>query len=162
MFWRQGTRLGDFGAFQGWIQASWATLPEMSAGRKVLRRNLLSGAALAGGSLLASGCLSPTLPLPPPSRPDITPPDSRGLSTLSGRVPSGTTALAQNLANGKLVGQVTDETGFYELQILAESGDRIALWYRDVYRDSSSTVILVPPAKDESGMGGAAGASSGD
>jgi hypothetical protein len=131
----------------------------MSFEVKVCRRRLTAAVVLGLGVSLLNGCLSPTLPLPPPSRPDITPPDSQGLSTISGRVPSRTTALAQNLASGRIVGQVTDDSGFYELKIAAESGDRISIWYRDVYQDSGSVVVIVPEV-DEGGMGGAAGANS--
>ncbi len=132
----------------------------MSVALGFRRRNFLrlSCACLVSG--FAVSCLSPTLPLPPPSRPDVSPPDASGFATLQGRVPDETTAIAQNLANGRLVGQVTDETGTYELDIPARAGDRIAVWYRLIGKESGSVVVEVPAADDDTGMGGAAGASN--
>lgn len=108
--------------------------------------------------VLPVGCLSPTLPLPPPSRPDMTPPDSSGITTIRGRVPGGTTAIAQNLSSGRLVGQVTSETGQYQLGLAAEIGDPVAVWYRDGLTDSAAVQVTVPATTSELGpLGGASG-----
>lgn len=113
-----------------------------------------------GAALLLAlplGCLSPTLPLPPPNRPDVSPPDASGITTIIGRVPEGTTALAQNLNNGRLVGQVTAD-GAYELKLPAAIGDQVAIWYRDGLLDSGATQVTVP-AKSATlpPLGGASG-----
>lgn len=122
----------------------------------MFKGTLLTGAVVLLGMI--PGCLSPTLPLPPPSPPDfVSPPDSQGLATLRGSVPPRTTVLAQNLANGRLVGQATGDTGAYELIILAETDDQIALWYRNVNEDSGSIVVTIPGSN---GVGGAAGGTS--
>ena len=75
-------------------------------------------------------------------------------------VPVRSTAYAQNMATGRIVGQVTDETGRYELRLRAEVGDQIAVWYRLRFEDSQSHLIGVPAPKDQTeGQGGAGGAS---
>lgn len=105
-----------------------------------------------------AGCLSPTLPLPPPARPDISPPDSSGITTVRGRVPDGTTAMIENLANGKLSGTATGDDGLYTLQVPAEVDDQIAVYYLDGLVRSQSIIILVPDGSADGGAGGEGGA----
>jgi len=117
--------------------------------------------ALAGGALilLPLGCLSPTLPLPPPSRPDISPPDASGVTAIIGRVPGGTTALAENLETGRLVGQVTGDSGAYDLRLPAAIGDQVVVWYRDGLTDSAAVQLTVPAETPDLGpLGGTTGA----
>lgn len=125
--------------------------------RPAPRRSHLRALALAA-LLVLPGCLSPTLPLPPPNRPDVSPPDASGIATIVGRVPAGTTAMAQNLNNGRLVGQVTAD-GTYVLKLPAAIGDQVAVWYREGLIDSGATQITVP-AKPATlvPLGGATGA----
>jgi len=127
--------------------------------RNASRRQWLHKFALAAFLALPLGCLSPTLPLPPPSRPDVSPPDGSGITTLIGRVPGGTTAIAHNLDSGRLVGQVTGDDGEYELALPAEIGDQLAIWYRDGLMDSGSVEVTVPATQANLGpLGGATGA----
>jgi len=122
------------------------------------RRQWLHKLALAALLTVPLGCLSPTLPLPPPGRPDVSPPDGSGITTLIGRVPGGTTAIAFNLDSGRLVGQVTDDDGEYELAMPAEIGDQIAIWYRDGLTESGAVEVTVPATQADLGpLGGATG-----
>ncbi len=78
----------------------------------------------------AVGCLSPTLPLPPPDRPAINGPDSSGAVTLSGRVVPGASVYADNLVTGTSAGQKADaQTGQYQIKIPAQVGDDMSLFY---------------------------------
>lgn len=112
--------------------------------------------AIVLSGLFACSCLSPTLPLPPPVRPIVSPADREGYSTVRGRVPGGTTAIVENLSTGNLIGKATDETGKFEIRIGASSYDRINVYYFDGLERSQSIVVLVPA--DGSGEGGAGGA----
>lgn len=125
--------------------------------RPVTRQRWLR--AVAAGVLMALpiGCLSPTLPLPPPSRPDISPPDASGVTSIVGRVPGGTTALAENLETGRLVGQVTGESGNYDLRLQAAIGDQVVVWYRDGLEDSATVQLTVPAETPDLGPLGGAG-----
>lgn len=120
---------------------------------RVSRRGVL----VLGALLAVVGCLSPTLPLPPPSRPDVTSPDSAGFVRLSGVVQRESTVFALNQRVGRIVGQTTDETGEYELELSAEVGDRLVLWYRNGADESPTTEVIVPDANSGPGPGGAEG-----
>jgi hypothetical protein len=101
-------------------------------------------AALAAALMLA-GCLSPTLPLPPPSKPTIEGPDPEGNVTLSGRVESGAEVYAANLVTGEIRGQMDLEAdGWYEIRIPAKVGDEMALWYTMGTDKSPSIVFVIP------------------
>jgi hypothetical protein len=107
----------------------------------VTRRLFALAAALA-----VVGCLSPTLPLPPPSKPTIEGPDPQGNVTLSGRVESGANVYAANLRTGDIRGQIDlDGDGWYKFQIPAQVGDEMQLWYT-MGTDESPSVIFVIPA----------------
>lgn len=114
--------------------------------------------------LLSSGCLSPTLPLPPPSRPDVSAPDADGNIRISGVVMSRATAYAHNQRTDQVVGEVTGADGAYDLIMQAEVGDRIAVWQSINTKESGSTEVIVPAVTiendtppDPDSMGGAAG-----
>jgi hypothetical protein len=106
-----------------------------------LRRLLFS---LAGLGLV--GCLSPTLPLPPPSRPDVSAPDESGYARLQGFAAPRVEVLALNHGNEKLAGQVTGADSRYDFKIPAESGDLIELWYVDGSDESQTVTVEVPAA----------------
>jgi hypothetical protein len=126
--------------------------------RLASRQRWLRGLAAGALLLVPLACLSPTLPLPPPSRPDISPPDASGLTTIVGRVPGGTTALAQNLETGRLVGQVTGTSGDYDLRLEAAIGDPVVVWYRDGLDDSATVELTVPAETPDLGpLGGTTG-----
>jgi hypothetical protein len=98
------------------------------------------------GALLA-GCLSPTLPLPPPSRPDITRVED-GVYELRGTLPMPGTVFVQNERTTLLFG-VRVET-FYELLVEARPGDFMKLWYEasdtsQFYGDRSQSIEFEIP-----------------
>jgi hypothetical protein len=113
------------------------------------RRRLLVLAVL-GTLFWAAGCLSPTLPLPPPGEPTITAPDEAGYVTLTGSVPPRAEAVAHNIRTDKTFGDLTDETGSYEIVMPAEIGDEIRVYYRlyarqnDSPRESEWVTVVVP------------------
>lgn len=106
---------------------------------RVLRRLLL----LTAGLTLVS-CLSPTLPLPPPSRPDVSAPDESGLVRLQGSAAPFSEVIAWNHANDVIAGQVTRESPAYDFKIQAEVGDSIELWYIQGNDESQSVRFGVP------------------
>jgi hypothetical protein len=106
------------------------------------RRLLLLLAGLALGS-----CLSPTLPLPPPSRPDVSAPDEGGYVRLQGLAAPHSEVIAWNHGNDLIAGQVTDEDSRYDFVIVGESGDFIELWYIQGTDESESIRVTVPPAE---------------
>lgn len=106
---------------------------------RLLRRLLLLGAGLS----LAS-CLSPTLPLPPPSRPDVGAPDASGYARLQGYAAPRVEVIALNRSNQQIAGQVTGDDSRYDFRIPAEAGDMIDLWYIDGDKESPTVVVKVP------------------
>jgi hypothetical protein len=106
---------------------------------RLLRRLLLS---LAGVCL--AGCLSPTLPLPPPSRPDVSAPDESGYARLQGFAAPQVEVIALNRNNKQIAGQVTGDDSRYDFKIPAQSGDVLDLWYIDGDDESQTVVVKVP------------------
>jgi hypothetical protein len=102
------------------------------------------GLTLAG--LCLAGCLSPTLPLPPPSRPDVSAPDESGFARLQGIAAPKAEVIAWNHQNDLIAGQVTGDDSRYDFMIRAESGDFIELWYVEGGDESGSISITVPAA----------------
>jgi hypothetical protein len=103
-----------------------------------LRRSVLVGAALA-----VAGCLSPTLPLPPPNEPQVSQ-VSEGVYLLSGGVPPRSEVYAYNARTSFIDGQATDESGKYAFEIQAAPGDSIELWYSKGAKDSQITRFEIP------------------
>jgi hypothetical protein len=91
---------------------------------RVWRRWLLLLAAS-----MAAGCLSPTLPLPPPSDPEVSGPTEQGLVRLQGTVPANSWVFALNHNTDLAFAQGTHENGVYDFEIKAQVGDDISLWY---------------------------------
>jgi hypothetical protein len=91
-----------------------------------LPRRLWLAAALA---LAVGGCLSPTLPLPPPSKPDVSGPDENGEVTLRGTVQPRAEVFAANMRTGEIRGQITLDDGIYEFKLPAQVDDEVTLWY---------------------------------
>jgi hypothetical protein len=117
--------------------------------RRLTRRTLL---AWAGLGALSPACISPTLPLPPPSVPD-TRDLGNGQFELRGAIPIEGTVFFRNerttLVFGK--GPVTE----YDLTVPAQSGDTMTLWYQTEGDDLSSEVaFLLSRAKPIIGDGG--------
>lgn len=106
---------------------------------RVLRRLLLLSAGLAVAS-----CLSPTLPLPPPDRPDVSAPNVSGLVRLQGTAAPHAEVIAWNHDNDVIAGQVTRDTSRYDFMIQGEVGDYIELWYILGDDESQSVRVTVP------------------
>lgn len=102
-------------------------------------------AALIG--LAGLSCLSPTLPLPPPSHPEVTGPDASGQVRLTGDVLSHSQALAINLRTDEIAGQNTGADGKYDFTIGAQVGDELSFFYLWKTRSSSPINVIVrkPP-----------------
>jgi hypothetical protein len=108
---------------------------------RVARRWVL---LLAGA--LAAGCLSPTLPLPPPSKPTVEGPDEQGNVTLDGFV-EGDAVYAANMQTGEIRGQFVGSDGHYRFALPAEVGNDIELWYSVSTQTSPVIVFTVPAPK---------------
>jgi hypothetical protein len=97
-----------------------------------------------GWLALPGGCLSPTLPLPPPDSPNVES-AGQGLVTLSGSIPEPRASVyAANDATGVYAGQKADEAGRYRFQIAAEPGDPMRLWYDIGSERSGSRPFDIP------------------
>ena len=90
-----------------------------------------------GIALTLAGCLSPTLPLPPPSQPAVTD-HGDGTVGLQGYVQPHSTVFALNTATNEVAGQLT-ESGQYSFTIHAVKNDQISLWY-EAGTDVSPTI----------------------
>ena len=102
--------------------------------------------ALGLALLVPSACLSPTLPLPPPDRPDtIEGPDTDGNVRLSGTVPPNGVVYALNSATDIGAFQRTREDGHYDFLLAAVAGDEILLSY-SLDRENSQTLRFAIPA----------------
>jgi hypothetical protein len=105
---------------------------------RVLRRCLLLIVALC-----VTSCLSPTLPLPPPDRPDVSVVDS-GIVRLQGLAAPRTEVIAWNRSNDLIAGQVTGEDARYDFTIQGAAGDSIDLWYLQGGEESPTVRVTVP------------------
>ena len=97
---------------------------------------------LLGAALLAVGCLSPTLPLPPPSDPVVTATDTAGLVRLSGTVEPESDVFAINHNSNRISGQHT-KSGAYDFTIEAQEHDAITFWYSHGNVDSPPNDFLI-------------------
>lgn len=105
-----------------------------------LQRRRLLAAVLV--SALFSGCLAPTLPLPPPDRPNVEGPDATGSIRMTGTTPEhGAVVYALNDRTDQIVGQRTQGSDTYELTMAAQVGDAITFWYT-VGADQSPTIVF--------------------
>ncbi|MEO8903660.1 MAG: hypothetical protein ABI627_19240 [Polyangiaceae bacterium] len=84
---------------------------------------------LVGAALFASlgGCLSPTLPLPPPSDPMVSS-VSDGLVRFTGVVEAESEVFALDRNTNVIAGQYT-HSGQYDFTLAAKEQDAISLWY---------------------------------
>lgn len=105
-----------------------------------VRRLVLAVAA----SLALGACLSPTLPLPPPDRPDVSSPDANGLVRIQGVGTPQSQVTAWNHANNLTAGQVLEDDAKYDFTLRADVGDVIELWYVKGTDQSQSVVSTVP------------------
>ncbi len=108
---------------------------------RVMRRLFLLGAGLC-----LAGCLSPTLPLPPPDRPDVSSPDESGLVRVQGVAAPQAEVIAWNHNSDLIAGQVTGDDSRYDFTMKADVGDFIELWYVQGSDESETVRITVPAA----------------
>jgi hypothetical protein len=117
-------------------------------GFRLLRRTLLAF------GLAAFACYSPTLPLPPPGRPEVS-----GVAATSdqyrlrGQVEPHAEVVERNRSSSLLYGELTGGDGRYDFIVIGTEGDEMELWYT-VGKDSSPRVLFVLPPL-ENGAGGA-------
>ena len=103
---------------------------------------------LIGAALCVVGCLSPTLPLPPPSDPTVSGTDSDGNVRLSGSVEPQSEVFALDHTNNVIAGQVTD-SGLYDFKIKAQQFDSLSIWYVVGTTQSPPTDFAVEKAPGE-------------
>ena len=103
-----------------------------------LRRTVLAATAW-----VLVGCLSPTLPLPPPGEPTVTD-QGDGTYLLQGSVPPNSEVYALNTRTMLIDGQATGETGAYGFKVEAQPLDPIELWYTSGTRESQLTSFSIP------------------
>lgn len=98
------------------------------------------------GAFLA-GCLSPTLPLPPPEPPEVEQ-IGHGVYELRGSLPMPGTVYVRNERTSLIVGKPVEQ--LYRLIVEAEPGDLMGLWYEasdtsQFYGDRSATISFEIP-----------------
>lgn len=106
---------------------------------------------LVAGVAALMGCLAPTLPVPPPSQPDVTGPDASGNVTLKGapgsaRANAEVTAWNPNLNGGKGAGVVTIAApdGSWSQSIQAKSKETLWVWQTIGFERSDHIEVRVP------------------
>ncbi len=102
---------------------------------RLSRRLLL---AFATASVMATSCISPTLPLPPPEVPEITQVGAEQYR-LQGTLPVEGSVIVQDARTSLIYGQANVTS--YDLVISARDGDSIVFWY-DVGNSASDTTIF--------------------
>jgi hypothetical protein len=114
-------------------------------------------AVVASG--VVAGCLSPTLPLPPPEPPTVEP-VGQGMYALSGVIPEPGMVEALNLRTQEIFGLATERD--YRFRIFAEPGDRIQLWYTTGGDLSEFTFFRIAEESESPGDAGAPDAAGPD
>src|SRR5690349_13687742 len=101
---------------------------------------------LVGAALFAVSCLSPTLPLPPPSDPSVTSTEIAGLVRLTGSVQPESEVFALNHSTNLIRGQYT-KSGAYDFTLEAQERDGISFWYvhGTVESPPNDFVLRLPP-----------------
>ncbi|HEX3774898.1 MAG TPA: hypothetical protein VHV51_10570, partial [Polyangiaceae bacterium] len=101
---------------------------------------------LVGG--LVQSCLSPTLPLPPPSDPTVSGPDAQGNVRITGYVLPDSEVFVLNHRNNAIAGQLTND-GSYDFTIQAAQNDAMTIWYVQETVQSPTTDFVVTKAPGE-------------
>src|SRR5262249_5743561 len=110
----------------------------LAAMHSCLRRTVLAATAW-----VLVGCLSPTLPLPPPGAPSVTD-QGDGTYLLTGSAPPNSEVYALNTRTMLINGQATGDTGEYSFTVEAQPRDPIELWYTSGTRESQITSFEIP------------------
>jgi hypothetical protein len=105
-------------------------------------RRLVAAAFAAG--LLFPGCLSPTLPLPPPEAPQAIQQNADGTWTIVGECSPGAfvTVFVERAGLGAVI-EDRDADGRYAVDIKAERCDVVAIWQQDGAETSASNRAIV-------------------
>lgn len=103
------------------------------------------------GALALGGCLAPTLPVPPPSQPDVEGPDAAGNVTLKGaagaaRANAEVTVWNPNLDGGKGEGKLTIALpdGSWSETIPAKKGETLLVWQAVGGERSTHIEVRIP------------------
>jgi hypothetical protein len=106
------------------------------------------------GAVLGVGCYSPTLPLPPPVKPEISMSET-GTYHLQGGVYPDSQVSALNERTLLIDGQQSDHVGLYSFDLKdAQAHDVIQLWYRYANDLSSPVAFELPDLTGHGGTGG--------
>jgi len=106
-----------------------------------------------------TGCLSPTLPLPPPEQPEVTGPDpATGEVRLRGSVPKKAQVFALNLRTKDIRGEIVGTDGRYDFFLPAQVGDEVSMFYRKGTDESQSLLFMIRDPNAQAPVGGAGGA----
>lgn len=100
---------------------------------------------LVGAALCLAGCLSPTLPLPPPGDPTVSGTDADGNVHVTGFVPPESEVFALNQRTSVISGQLTT-SGRYDFTIQAQQYDDLSVWYVENTEQSPPTDVIVRKA----------------
>jgi hypothetical protein len=95
-----------------------------------------------------AGCLSPTLPLPPPATPTVSGTDTDGNVRVTGYVEPESEVFVLNQATNVISGQLTP-SGMYDFKIQAKQYDPLSLWYVKDTVQSPPTDFTVKKAPGE-------------
>ena len=110
--------------------------------RRGLVRSLALGALVALG-----GCLSPTLPVPPPGQPEVEGPDASGLVTLKGAKDSAqpnAEVAAYNPATKDGRFTVSAADGSWQIVLPASSKQTLWVWQTVGFERSAQIEVRVP------------------
>lgn len=123
----------------------------------------MRGIALATALLPGIACYSPTLPLPPPSRPEISVTET-GAFRATGSVLADAQVFTLNERSGAIDGQWVKQDGRYDFLLKdAAYEDPMLIWYQLGTDLSPTTRFFLPDAPalpgEPDGTGGAGGAS---
>ena len=104
------------------------------------------GLALLVG-VAATGCLSPTLPLPPPYQPSVSKVDGEGYVTVqggAGAADPGAVVYGYDQQNGHGAIDTVGGSGQYLLRMQATAGDKIIVWQEQGSDRSPAITVTVP------------------
>jgi len=102
-------------------------------------------ALAACASWVVGGCLSPTLPLPPPGPPDeVTATETEGVYLVKGTVTPDSRAMIMNTATDRFWGQQTRSDGRYEIFVEGSPGDTMLVFYVLGAEESGSADFRLP------------------